>query len=74
MTPKAEAFKKEHTDKHKKEYQQKELELLGIKPRRPNENNDRPELEALAENIKQVYYQDYKTAYGDINNITENNS
>ena len=28
----------------------------------------------LAENIKQAYYQDNTTAYGDINNITENNS
>lgn len=26
---------------------------------------DREELQALAESIKQVYYQDYKTAYGE---------
>jgi hypothetical protein len=36
---------------------------LAIEPRRKNELNDIAELEALANNIKQVYYQDYKTAY-----------
>ena len=60
MTTKSEAFKKE--------YWQNELESLGIEPRRPNDLNDKAELEALAEIIKQVYYQDYKTAYSDINN------
>jgi hypothetical protein len=64
MTPIAkeeEAFKKEHPEKA--EYWQNELESLGIEPRRPNDLNDKEELEALAEIIKQVYYQDYKTAY-----------
>ncbi len=62
--------KKEHPlPPHKKEYWQNDLESLGIKPRRrPNDLNDKDELEALAEIIKQVYYQDYKTAYSDINN------
>jgi hypothetical protein len=36
---------------------------LGIDPRRQNELNDKEKLEALAEIIKEVYYQDCKTAY-----------
>jgi hypothetical protein len=63
MTPIAEASKKEHNNKHKKEYWENELKSLGIEPRRRNDLNDKEELEALAEIIKQVYYQDYKTAY-----------
>jgi hypothetical protein len=62
MTPIAEALKKEHPDK--KDYWQNELKSLGIEPRRQNELNDKEEeLQALAESIKAVYYQDYKTAY-----------
>jgi hypothetical protein len=61
MTPIAEALKKEHTDK--KDYWQNELNSLGVEPRRQDELNDKEELEALAEIIKEVYYQDYKTAY-----------
>ena len=61
MTRIAEAFKKEHP--HKKEYWQNELNSLGIEPKRQNELNDKAELQALAETIKQVYFQDYKTAY-----------
>jgi hypothetical protein len=61
MTPIAEALKKEHPDK--KDYWQNELKSLGIEPKRYNELNDKEELEALAESIKAVYYQDYKTAY-----------
>jgi hypothetical protein len=49
---------------HKKEYWQNELQSLGIEPKRQNELNDKAELEALAESIKLVYFQDYKTAYG----------
>jgi hypothetical protein len=45
-----------------------ELKSLGIEPKRENELNDKAELEALAEIIKQVCYQDSKTAYSDINN------
>ena len=62
MTRIAEALKKEHPDK--KDYWQNELKSLGIEPWRQNELNDKEELEALAEIIKEVYYQDYKTAYG----------
>jgi hypothetical protein len=69
MTPIAEALKKEHPDK--KDYWQNELKSLGIEPRRQNELNDKEELQALAESIKEVYYQDYKTAY---NNNNNNNS
>jgi hypothetical protein len=63
MTPPiAEALKKEHLDK--KDYWENELKSLGIEPKRQNELNDKEELQALAESIKAVYYQDYKTAYG----------
>ena len=40
-----------------------ELRSLAIKCNRTNELNDKQELEALANAIKEVYYQDYKTAY-----------
>ena len=33
-----------------------------IEPRRTNELDDKEELAALGDNIKQVYYQDYKFA------------
>jgi hypothetical protein len=66
MTPIAEAFKKEHPER--KDFWENELKSLGIEPKRENDLNDKAELEALAEIIKQVYYQDYKTAYSDINN------
>jgi hypothetical protein len=65
MTPIAEALKKEHPDN--KHYWENELNSLGIEPRRQNELNDKEELKALAEIIKEVYYQDYKTAYGSNN-------
>lgn len=57
------AIKREQTGK--KEYWQNELNSLGIEVKRDNELNDKDELEALAENIKQTYYEDYKTAYDD---------
>ena len=69
MTPIFETFEKEHhhpsSPPYKKEYWQNELKSLGIEPKQQNELNDRAELEALTEIIKQVYYQDYKTAYGE---------
>jgi hypothetical protein len=70
MAPIAEALKKEHPDK--KDYWQNELKSLGIEPRRQNELNDKEELEALAEIIKEVYYQDYKTAYSSSNQGEDN--
>jgi len=61
MTPTAQ----EPSSFFKKEYWQNELQSLGIDAtKQPNDFNDKTELEALAEMIKQVYYQDYKTAYG----------
>jgi hypothetical protein len=72
MTPIAEAFKKERTDK--KEYWQNELKSLGIEPQRQNELNDKEELQALAEIIKEVYFQDYKAAYSSNDNSNGNNN
>jgi hypothetical protein len=39
-----------------------ELESLGIAAKHLNEFNDPDELRDLTDNIKQTYYQDYKTA------------
>jgi hypothetical protein len=61
MTPIAEAFKKERPDK--KDFWENELKSLGIEPKRQNDLNDKEELQALAEIIKEIYFQDYKTAY-----------
>ncbi len=63
MSPIAEALRKEHTDK--KEYLQNELKSLGIEPHHLwNQHNDKEEeLQSLAESIKSIYYQAYKTAY-----------
>jgi hypothetical protein len=72
MTPIAEAFKKERPDK--KEYWQNELKSLGIEPRRQNDLNDKEELQALAEIIKEVYFQDYKAAYSSNNNSNNSTS
>ena len=72
MTPIAEAFKKERPDK--KEYWQNELKSLGIEPRRQNELNDKEELQALAEIIKEVYFQDYKAAYSSNSNNNSTSS
>ena len=46
-------------------YWQNELRSLGIESKRKNQLNDKEELQALADSIKQVYYQDYKTAYSE---------
>jgi hypothetical protein len=40
-----------------------ELSSLAIECNRTNELNDKQELEALANAIKEVYFQDYKIAY-----------
>ena len=44
-------------------YWQNELSSLGKECKRNNELNDNSELETLAIAIKEVYFQDYKTAY-----------
>jgi hypothetical protein len=61
-------FKKEHPDK--KEYLQNELKSLGVVEPDHLHNHladkveeEKEELQALAESIKSVYYQAYKTAY-----------
>jgi len=76
MTPIAEALKKEDQEdlSDKKEYWQNELKSLGIESKRQNDLNDKAELEALAEIIKEVYFQDYKTAYGNSSNNNNNNN
>ena len=71
MVPVSEVLKKEHFDNIA--FLQNELRSLGIELRRPNDLNDKAELQAFAEMIKRVYYQDYKTAYSDINNKNNNN-
>jgi hypothetical protein len=40
-----------------------ELEPLGLHIKKINELNDAQELADLIENIKQTYFQDYKTCY-----------
>ena len=50
--------------KRKRGYWNSELKSLGIDAKKKNELNDDKELASLTENIKQTYYQDYKTAYG----------
>lgn len=46
-------------------YWQNELRSLGIESKRRSKLNDKEELQALADTIKQAYYQDYKTAYSE---------
>ncbi len=50
-------------------YLQTELSSLGIDCKRRNEFNDKEELEALANAIKEVYFQDYKTAYDRVSDL-----
>ena len=42
-----------------------ELDSLGIISKKTNELNDKQEISDLSENIKQILYQDYKTAYSE---------
>jgi hypothetical protein len=46
-------------------YWEDEVSTLAIECKRKNELNDDDELEALATSMKEVYFQDYKTAYDD---------
>ena len=52
-------------------YWQSELRSLGIECKRKNELNDKEELQVLAMAIKEVYFQDYKTAYNDSHRRSE---
>jgi hypothetical protein len=45
-----------------------ELHSLGIHPKKTNDLNDIEELRNLTDNIKQTFYQDYKTCYSEDNN------
>jgi hypothetical protein len=52
----------------KKGYWLNESVSLGIQPKPKNDlnnNNNKEELETLADNVKQAYYQGYKIAYND---------
>ncbi|HEV8387188.1 MAG TPA: hypothetical protein VGQ03_06160 [Nitrososphaera sp.] len=49
----------------RKGFWENELDSLGVKSRRKNDLNDRQELEALADNIKQAYYQNFKLVYNE---------
>ena len=50
-------------------YWQNELDSLGIEPKQKNELNDnKEELENLADIIKQAMFQDYKVAYSEEGN------
>jgi hypothetical protein len=51
---------------------QNELRSLGIDCKRTNEFNDKDELQTLANAIKEVYFQDYKTAYAPKDNERNN--
>jgi archaellum component FlaC len=57
----------QHQQQAKNGYWQNELESLGIvEPKQKKELDDnKEELENLAENIKQAMFQDYKVAYSD---------
>jgi hypothetical protein len=46
-------------------YWQNELRSLGTESKRKNKLNYKEELQSLADTLKQVYYQDYKTAYSE---------
>jgi hypothetical protein len=46
-----------------------ELDSLGVKPKKINILNDIQELGSLTDNIKQTFYQDYKTSYGEDTSI-----
>jgi hypothetical protein len=50
-------------DSREIDYLYGELSSLAVECKRRNELNDKDELEALVTTIKEVYYQDYKTAY-----------
>jgi hypothetical protein len=73
---KEQALKKENLS-DKKDYWQNELKSLGIEPdhlKNQPKVREEEELRALAENIKSVYYQAYKTAYSGSSNSNDNNN
>jgi len=54
------ATKNEHPEKYG--WWLNELESLGVSPKRCNELNNKQEVSNLTENLKQVFYQEYKLA------------
>jgi hypothetical protein len=66
-------FKKEAEEQQpqqaKNGYWRNELDSLGIEPKQKKElNDDKEELENLADIIKQAMFQDYKLAYSEESN------
>ena len=60
------ATKNEHPEKYG--LWLNELESLGVSPKVCNNDlNDKQEVSDLAENLKQVFYQEYKTIYNKSN-------
>jgi hypothetical protein len=56
----------QHQQQAKNGYWQNELDSLGIEPKQKTELNDnKEELENLADIIKQAMFQDYKVAYSE---------
>lgn len=53
------AIKNEHPERYG--WWLNELHSLGVTPNKTNELNDINEISNLAENLKQCYYQDYKS-------------
>jgi hypothetical protein len=65
MTEKADLQMVSEEHKDRKGYWENELKSLGVDPKGRDDLNDEKELEDLADNLKQVYYQNYKSAYSD---------
>ena len=64
LSKKEEEQQRQQTQQTKNSYWQNELDSLGIESKQKKErNDDKEELENLADIIKQTMFQDYKTAY-----------
>ena len=57
------AVKHEYPEKY--DWWLSELESLGVSPKTLNDLNDKQEVSELTENIKQTYFQEYKSRYTD---------
>ena len=57
------ATRNEHPEKY--DWWLSDLESLGISPKTLNDLNDKREVSELTENLKQTYYQEYKSRYTD---------
>ena len=69
---KKEAEQEQQQQQAKNGYWQNELDSLGIEPKRKKEPNDnKEELENLADVVKQAMFQDYKLAYSEEGNAHE---